>query len=207
MKKKSKIERFDPATIPDLLEKAKNGDEAARHLLLYMFQRLVASLVSVCLTGKINPRSSYQRSFLKLFISASTPIENMAAKLKSKCSEFTKDELFVLGQVAVLKAIDTCEKNLASTIVIRFKEEIAEAIKEKVPTDHTDYDTIQSSFCIESDLQFKFFFDSLSPEHQDIVERLMAGEKRYGDDDGEKAGTLIKVPNALKQLVKDFVIY
>ena len=197
--KKSKREVFDPNTIPELLTKAQGGDLVARDLLLYMFQRLIATLVNVCLTGKVNPFSSYQKSFLRLFASKDKKLQDIAGMLKNRLTIFNKEELFTMGQVAVLRAIDSCEKNLASTIVYRFKEEIAYALDEGEPTTHTEYDTIQQSVYIENDILFSLFLDSLSPQHRDIVEHIIQGEKHYED------GTKVKIPTDLKRKLAEYL--
>jgi hypothetical protein len=164
----------------------------ARDLLLYMFQRLIVSLVSVCLTGKINPFSSYQKAFLRTFASKSTPLENTAMMLKHKLSCYDKDELFTLGQVAVMEAIIRCETNLASTIVYCFKEQITQTIKDKVPTTHTDYETLDHSIDLEDDTLLAIFISQQTPEHQEIIESVLAGEK-------------VKIPDKLKSILSSYL--
>ena len=194
MKKKAKYERFDPNIIPDLLAKAQAGDLVARNQLLHMFQRLVATLVNVCITGKVNMWSSYQKTFLKLGSGKDETLQGIALRIKAKLTGIPPEELFELGQVAVLHAIDRCEKNLASTITYCFKEEINNLINDKEPvTIHTDYDSLQQSVCIENDVLLGIFVSSLEPEEQEIVERIMAGEKS------------VKIPTKLKRTLAKYL--
>jgi len=179
MRKNPRTERFDPLTIPDLLEKAKAGDMVARNRLLYMFQSLVAALVNVCLNGK--PFTPHQKTFVRLFATKDESIQSAGMRLKLKLShpdkKHLKDKLFLLGQVAVLEAINKCEKNLASTILYCFKEEITTATKEATPTIHTDYDTLQQSTTIHEDTYLNIFLTTLSEEDQVVVEKILNGEK------------------------------
>jgi hypothetical protein len=194
-KKKHIVQTFDPETIPLLLEQAKAGDGAARHQLMIMFQRLIATLVNVCLTGKVNPRSSYQRTFLRYFGKAGTPTHEIALMMKKRLSGYDQETLFMCGQVAILEAIDRCKANLASTITICFKEEIANLLDSAdVPT-HTSIDAlhyIKDPSCFETELHIELYVESLTQEEQDIVNQVIAGEK-------------VKIPKKLKIKLKKFL--
>jgi len=172
-----RTERFDPEDIPGLLAKAQAGDLVARDRLLYMFQSMVANLVGVCLSGRVYYRSKFQKMFLRYFGKKDTPIEDTAAMLKKSCADIDRDELFVTGQLAVIEAIERCETNLASTIVIVFKDKIAALIKDKKPLDHRPIELVTKSIDIEGEAIFSIFLDSLEPEDRDIVDSVIAGEK------------------------------
>lgn len=123
-------EKFDPLEIPGLIEKAKAGDLKARDELLYRFQRLIATLVNVCVSGRPNYRSSYQISLLRLFASKKVPLTTTAMALKRALSGYDSKELFSIGQLAVMDAIQKTETNLASTIVYCFKDELYKITKD-----------------------------------------------------------------------------
>lgn len=187
-------ERFDPADVPLLLDKARAGDLEARNQLLYMFQRLVATLVNVCITGRVNYRSSYQKSFLRYFGQKDTPIENTAAKLRQRLADVDKKELFTVGQVAVLEAIRDCKTNLASTIVLRFKEQIDQLTTESVHPERSAQDApMQAPPDMESEVIFKVFLDSLPGDQREVVEALLAGEE-------------VEVPEELKKKVEEYFL-
>lgn len=160
--------KFDPKEVSGLLEQAKQGDMAARDELLFRFQRLVATLVQVLVTGRINPFSSYQRTFLRLFCSNKTSLEATAQMLKNELSGYTKEELFLTGQIAVLQAIQRCDSNLASTIVYQFKDIIYSMIRDgSKPPLNTDMpapnNTLEDT---EQEAFLQIFLNKLSPEER-----------------------------------------
>lgn len=156
-----RTERFDPNEVQGLLEKAKAGDQVARNELVHRFQRLVAGLVNVCVTAEINPRSR-QVQFLRLFAKESTPLKNVAHRLKSRLSVYSADELYHTGLVAAYQAIDRCTKNYSSTVVIVFHEMIKDLIKDVNPQ-HLDQTWMMNipAEPFEEDLEFMLFVEGL----------------------------------------------
>lgn len=171
-------EKFDPLEVPGLLEKAKAGDIVARDELLYRFQRLVATLVNVCITGRPNYWSSYQKTFLRMFASKDTPIQNTALMLKRELAGYEKEELFSTGQLAVLLAIERCETNLASTIVICFKDLIHKMTKDPNNREHEELDQFATyEVSLDDALSLEIFVESLEPDEQEVVFLILEGEK------------------------------
>lgn len=174
-------ERFDPNEVPGLLEKAKNGDLVARNELLHRFQRLVANLVNVCITGRPNYWSSYQKTFLRMFVGKNVPLENIAAKLKKELASYEKEELFSTGQLAVMLAIERCETNLASTIVICFKDLIYKMIKDPITQSSIDIAEcthyIYNLDSLEEEISLNLFIDNLNIEEQNTVYKILNNEK------------------------------
>lgn len=174
-------EKFDPNEVPGLLGKAKAGDIVARDELLYRFQRLIATLVNVCITGRPNFWSSYQKTFLKMFVGKDVPLQNIALRLKKELAGYEKEELFSTGQLAVLLAIERCETNLASTIVICFKDLIHKMIKD--PSNRLNIELEEIAFTtydnssIEDIIYVDLFLDRLTLEERNLVERILEGEK------------------------------
>jgi len=175
-------EKFDPLEVPGLLEKAKAGDIVARDELLYRFQRLIATLVNVCITGRPNYWSSYQKTFLRMFSGKNVPIQNTAGMLKRELAGYEKEELFSTGQLAVLLAIEKCETNLATTIVICFKDLIHKMIKDPSNKLHADlsecylhtYDYTQ----MENNMALDIFISTLNDIEWEAVVLILDGEKR-----------------------------
>lgn len=172
--KKGVLEKFDPKEVPGLLVKAKAGDIEARDELLFRFQRLVSTLVNVCITGRPNYWSSYQLTFLKMFASKTVPITNIAAMLKKELSNYEKEELFSTGQLAVLLAIEKCETNLASTIVVCFKDLIHKMIKDPKDRLHVEIDA-QASYTLDIDdhLSFDIFLNTLDEDEYLYVYNIL----------------------------------
>jgi hypothetical protein len=149
----------------------------ARDELLERFKRVVATLVDVCLTGKPNLFSWPQRSFLKMFGTKTTPVQNIASMLKRELSIFDKEELFNTGQLAILLAIEKTNSNLVSTIVIQFKELIYKMIKDG-RTEHVEYDNIQAEAeDFEGGVAFTLFLESLNEEEWMAAQILIEGGK------------------------------
>lgn len=174
---KKHTEKFDPTEIPLLLERAKNGDIKARDELVFRFQRLIANLVNVCITGRPNLWSTYQKSFLKLFAGKSVSLQAVASMLKKELSEYEKEELFITGQLAVMLAIEKCETNLATTIVYSFKDLIYKMIKDPTSKFGIDLnqceDTTYNMGTMEDDLTFNMFLETLSEEEaKNLVDKL-----------------------------------
>lgn len=92
----------------------------ARDELLFRFQRVVASLVKVCLTGRYNSFNKSQIPFLRLF--SNKDLQDQAMVLKRELAGYEPDELFRTGQLAILQAIERTEKNLAATVTTCFKD-------------------------------------------------------------------------------------
>lgn len=196
MRKKSpSTERFDPNDIPLLLEKAKAGDIESRDRLLYMFQRMVVTLVNVCITGRVNWFSSYQKTFLRYFGTKDTPLETIAVALKQKLSGIDKEELYTLGQIAVLEAIIKCETNLASTIVLCFKDAITDLTKGGCLQSYVDLDDCQSIHEFEKETIFNLWIQSLELNEQLIVDSILSGE------DVPKS----TIPSTLKQKLREYM--
>jgi hypothetical protein len=174
--RKSRTKRFDPLVIPTLLEEAKAGKIESRDKLLEMFQSLAATLVHVCITGRVNQWSSYQISFLKYFSSKSTPIENTAEMLKKKLKHIEKTELFMMAQYAILKAIEECKTNLASTIVICFKEIIANEINTPTTEDQAPgFEVVYEVDDFEK-VELEHWIYSLKHSEQVVVKKILDGK-------------------------------
>jgi len=175
---KKNTQKFDPLEVPILLDKARAGDIVARDELVFRFQRLIATLVQVCLTGRPNYFSSYQKTFLQMFASKSVPLTRIAAGLKYDLTLFDKDELFSTGQLAVYNAIEKCETNLASTIVICFKELIAKMIKE--PKNVVNWDDLTGepiTPCFDDEITMDLFMEDLNEEEWIAVQAILDGSK------------------------------
>ncbi len=205
---KKHTEKYDPEDVPLLLKLAKGQDHTdeadrvtiiaiknkrgslksltqleARDELEMRFRRIVATLVNVCITGRPNYWSSYQKTFLKMFASRDKPIQDTACKLKTLLSKYEKEELFSTGQLAVLLAIDRCETNFASTIVICFKDLIHKMIKDPNNNPGVELSEFEpAKHNLEADVSFSIFLDSLDNEELDYVDRLMAGEDTNKND-------------------------
>lgn len=169
--------RYSPEDIEPLLEKARAGDLEARNELLQRFEPLIASLVGVCYTGRVFFRSSYQKTFLKLFSKEGTPLQNTAAKLKTLLEKYQKGELISAGHMAVLKAIEDTDSNLASTIVFKFKDIIATMIKD--PELLFGNWELKSASLTQSDfgdeVAFNVFLESLDEEEFLLADLLIEG--------------------------------
>lgn len=190
------VEKFDPNEVPILLERARAGSKEARDELLYRFQRLIASLVNVCITGRVNFWSSYQKSFLKMFAGSDKPLQNIASMLKKELAHYDTEELFITGQLAVLLAIKRCQTNLATTIVICFKDLIYDMIKDpsrKLNIDIADlsYHTYEIE-AVEEDLALEVFISSLNHEEQSAVYQIL----------NETPSTISILPSALSTKFK-----
>jgi hypothetical protein len=175
---KKHTEKFDPAEVPILLDKARAGDIVARDELVYRFQRLISTLVNVCLTGRPNYFSSYQKTFLQLFAGKKVPLTTIAMMLKKELILFEKDELFSTGQLAVYNAIEKCETNLASTIVICFKELIFKMIKD--PKNMANWDDLKMepvAPAFDAEIAMDLFLVTLTSEEFEIVLAIMDGGK------------------------------
>lgn len=166
----------------------------ARDELLFRFQRLVTTLVNVCLTGRPDNWSSYQKTFLRMLGGNS---EETAAKLKRDLADFHKTELFSTGQLAVLQAIETSRGNLAATIVIRFRDLIEELIQkvettpiDSLPMDCQAKDELKD---IVDNICFQDFLSNLSEGDWIIASKLMDGEP------------VKNVPDSLKEAMKDYL--
>lgn len=169
--------KFDPNEVSGLLEKAKAGDIVARDELLFRFQRLVATLVNVCVTGRPNFWSSYQITFLKMF-TGKKDVHNTASMLKFELADYEAEELFSTGQLAILLAIEKCETNLASTIVICFKDLIYKMIKDLNTSSIGKLEEIipYELDNIEDRLSLEIFIASLDEVERDIVNKILEGK-------------------------------
>lgn len=159
-------ERFDPKGVGPLVDKAKDGDLAARDQLLYQFQRLVISLVDVCVTAKYNPNPRGKHvQFLKLFSSPTTPMQNTAHVIKNQLTMYTLEEVRHAGNVAAVQAIYKSKQNYSSTLVICFAELIKDMIKDGKIT-HMDESHMSSlvDTLDEDSLMFRVFMHELSEE-------------------------------------------
>lgn len=186
-------EKFDPNEVEGLVVKAKSGDIVARDELLYRFQRLVATLVHVCITGRPNYWSSYQKTFLRMFASKDKPLEQTAGMLKTNLAHYEKEELFSTGQLAVLLAIERCETNLASTIVICFKDLIHKMIKDPNAKNLIELDescTYEVSL-LDDNLALDIFYSTLNDEEATAFICILDGNKT-------------KIPETLRE---KFLIY
>lgn len=176
-----KNERFDPNEVEALVQSAKAGDMIARDELLYRFQRLVASLVHVCITGRPNTWSTSQKAFLRMFGGKETPLFNVAQMLKRELQNFEKEELFATGQLAILQAIPRSTKNLVATIVICFKDEIHSMIKggKSAAVELHEDDLFEPP--IEAEIAFNLFLENLPEDEWIYVQKVLDEEKDIGE--------------------------
>jgi len=191
---KPRKERFDPSEVDALIDKAKAGDIEARNELLHRFQRLIATLVNVCITGRPNYRSSYQLTFLRLFAGKSTPIQDTASMLKTRLVKYEKGELFSTGQLAILTAIEKTKTNLASTIVSCFKDLIYKMIKDPQNSPTDDLELLVVKEAPEAEMAFNIFLSSLNEEEREAAMELINGNES-------------EVPDSLKEKLLEWVKY
>ena len=179
IKKAKEKQRFDPLEVDNLLLKAKAGDIVARDDLLFRFQRLAASLVHLCITGRPNLWSSSHKAFLKMFGGNATNPLATAAMLRKGLAGFDKEELFHTGQLAILKAIERCTKNLAATIVICMKDEIYLMVKDANSTavDFLEYSNVLIDDTLEDIVAYDLFLFSLEDNEWEIVQKILAEEE------------------------------
>lgn len=169
--------KFDPLEVPGLLEKAKAGDIVARDELLERFGRLGSTLVHVCITGRPNFWSSYQKTFLQMFASKTTPITETAMMLKKQLIHYEADELFRTAQLAILQAIERCETNLASTIVICFKDLIFSMIKgDRVNNVELNEALAVEYYNSEDEIALNMFYETLNEMELEVVDSILSGE-------------------------------
>jgi len=186
---------FAASEVQGLVDAAKAGDIVARDELLFRFQRLASSLVNVCVTGRPNPFSSYQKTFLRMFSSASTPLLAVAQMLKANLKDYDAKELFITGQLAILEAIERCETNLASTIVVCFKDLIYKLIKDEKHISWADVDTASSiTFDYNETINFDIFMDTLTEEEWIMVSNILDGKK-------------VEVTDELREKVREYFEY
>lgn len=174
-------ERFDPNEVEALVQKAKEGDIVARDELLYRFQRLVASLVHVCITGRPNTWSTSQKAFLRMFGGKETPLLNIAQMLKKELENFEKEELFTTGQLAILQAIPRSNKNLVATIVICFKDEIYSMIKGSKSSASEFHENELFEPPPDDEIALNLFLESLPEDEWIYAQRVLDGEKNMED--------------------------
>lgn len=175
-------ERFDPRTVGPLVEKAKAGDAQARDQLLYQFQRLVVSLIDVCMTAKFNPNPRGKHvQFLRLFCGPNTSLQIMANTIKRQLSMYDLDELKSAGNVAAALAIEKCKTNYSSTLVICFAELIKDMIKDG-KINHMD-ESHMSTLVVhtdENEILFRVFMQDLSEEEWLWARAVLDGDKPKG---------------------------
>lgn len=187
---KKNLKKHDPLEVEHILRVAQGKNEEipdeyswignlsqkeAVDILIDRFQSLIASLVDVCHKGRYF--TSYTKTFLSLWASKGVPFENTAKMLKIKCEIYTKEELFHAGKVATLKAIEACEKNLASSIVYAFKDEIA-LLTNKERSHFPLSEIIDSTHGVYDDyskIELESFLDNLLEEDQIIVLDIIKG--------------------------------
>lgn len=101
----------------------------AKEELVQRFYNLGRNLVRVLITGKYNPRSSFQQSFLKYFCKDKTPLTNIANALKQELSIYDPMELETAMDLAIREAVRDSTSNMATTILIKFHDLIEAMIK------------------------------------------------------------------------------
>ena len=174
----TKSRRYDPEEVQGLLEKARNGDINSRNELVTRFEPLLAGLVGVCVTGRVFYRSTYQKTFLKLFSKDGTPLQNVAAKIKSLLCRYDKGEIISAGHMAVLRAIEDTDTNLSSTIVFKFKDIITTMIKdpEFLVGNWEIYSVSLTQDDLEDEIAFNNFLEGLNEQEYIMAESMMNGE-------------------------------
>ena len=185
--KKKPQQRFKPEEVEPLVALAKQGDLVARDELLFRFQRLAASLVHLCITGRPNSWSPSHKRFLQMFGGRNTDPMNVAAMLKKELSCFEKEELFHTGQLAILRAIERTDKNLAATVVICFKDEIAAMIKGARSTTISFIETLETDLTQEShedSVAWESFVASLTEEEWLYAESILTEGTLPKNEDG-----------------------
>ena len=169
--------RYSPDDVDPLLVRARAGELDARNELLNRFEPLISGLVGVCTTGRVFYRSSYQKTFLKLFSKEGTPLQNTAAILKMRLGKYSKGELISAGHMAVLKAIEDTDTNLASTIVFKFKDIITVMIKDPdFLTGNWEVKSVSlTQNNLENEVAFNDFLEGLDEEEFLLADLLMDG--------------------------------
>lgn len=154
--------------------------DQAKTILLQRFQTLAAGLVNLCVTGNYNPRSK-QRNLLKMFSGPKVDLNVTAQMLRAGLKESTAEELNHTAQIAIIQAIETSRENLASTIVVRFRDLIEELIEEKkaqyvedIPHEWEDPSSSEEDVYIDTLL---IQLREQSPEDWVVAKRIIAGEK------------------------------
>lgn len=212
MAHKRRTDRFSPDEIEWLAYRAKGCDlfdqvplkmrwifrkyspDEAREELLHRFMRLAATLINVCLTGKVSPTSSYQKTFLRMFASEGVDPNDVAVMLKHRLKGVSKQDLMSIAQLSILRAIDSSRTNIAATIVQYFYEEIKDLIKDPLSTPSTrllrDTDADKP---FEDEVLLNIDISTLPKEARDWIESFLSGE-----DVGPP-------PESLVRLMKDYI--
>lgn len=170
-------ERFDPNSVGPLVEKAKLGDAEATAQLIYQFQRLIVSLLGICTTGKFNPNPRGKHvKFLRYFCSPTTPLSDMAFKIRKQLSMYDLDELKAAANSAAVIAIERSKQNYASTLVIVFAEIVKDMIRDG-KINHMD-ESFMSTLTVRTDedsILFHTFLSSLSEDEKEWAECIIDG--------------------------------
>lgn len=154
----------------------------ARDELLFRFQRLTSSLVKVCLTGRYSSFNRSQIPFLRLF--SNKDLENQAMTLKRELAGYEPDELFRIGQLAILQAIERTEKNLAATVTTCFKDLIYSMTKGQDSHKIEPLEFVQVSVDSgESRIILETLISDLPEGDWLMIQRLLEGEEVVLSDD------------------------
>lgn len=190
MAKYKTTQKFDPNEVGDLVARAKGNEtsgeykwiaaltvEQAKAELLERFGRLVGTLANVCLTGRVNYFSHYQKSFLRIWAGKAVPLDNVATMLKQELSVFGKEELLRIGQIALLQAIDRTHSNFATTILTCYKDLLFELIKNKdshKTQEFQDYQVPSTPF--EDEVALQVDLERLPPHEYELILKYLEGE-------------------------------
>lgn len=180
-------QKFDREEVGDLVAVAQgtepSGDykwitklsqEEAKLELIERFSRLIGTLVNVCITGRVNYFSSYQKSFLRIWAGKAVTLDNVAIMLKKELGTYSKEELMRIGYIALLQAIDRTKTNFSTTILTCYKDLLYELIKNKdshKTTEFQDYQKTEMTF--EDKITLQIDLARLTQEEQDLVEDFL----------------------------------
>jgi hypothetical protein len=146
--------KYDPNEVDILVQRARGESveqvtyyskftpEQAADELVKRFSNLTKGIIRICTTGRYYVRAGSQVTFLKLFASPKTPLENVAVAIYKECKVFGPEFLATLGDLAVRQAIQISKTNLSRTILICMKELIAAEIKNNQDNTHVGLDLV-----------------------------------------------------------------
>ncbi len=187
--------KFSPDEVEWLLLVAKGGDKStipvkhawithlsdsqAREELVERFKRMTSNLINVCITGRPNPWSSFQKTFLRMFSGKRSSLDSIAQMLKAGLEKYDTEELFHTGEVAILHAIQISNSNLASTIVVCFHDLIESLLDEKgkVYTEELPKTLADPNENPVIDIEMESFLQSLTVKEREIADKIISGRK------------------------------
>lgn len=205
MRSYPKSKRFDPKELPDLIAQYRGEElsgefpwigfldkETVRTEIILRFQRLIATMVSPCVTGRVHYYHRYQLSFLRKWAGSSTPLENVAKTLKGELSDYSQEELMRIGEIAIVQALERTRTNLASTIVTCFKDLLFELTKNRNSHMTGEFkDQVHEEEDFTEAVHLQIALEGLSEHDKEIVREVMLGDRE-------------DLPEHIKEHLKDY---